>query len=252
MLEKKDSMPIIKLIPSMVTLFALCVGLGAIKLAILGQFEKAIIFIMVSGFLDGIDGRIARALRSTSEFGAELDSLCDFVNFGIAPSFILYFWHLNSVPLFGWALVLLMSVSLAIRLARFNAALNDDDVDEFKIYAKKNFFVGAPAPVVGMLFLLPLALYTEIQILFNNWVLSLYLIFVCILAVSRIPTFSLKGLKISRKMASIVAIIFSCLMIGLLYEPVKVAIFCCLLYLCIIPFSVYKYLSKRKQLCKII
>ena len=252
MLVHKDQMPIIKLIPSMLTLFALCIGLGAIRLAILGQFEKAVIFIMVAGFLDGIDGRVARALRSTSEFGAELDSLCDFVNFGVAPSFILYFWHLHSIPIFGWSLVLLMSVSLAIRLARFNAAINIDDIDEFRIYTKKNFFVGVPAPIAGVLFLLPLSLYIETQIVLFNWCLVLYLAIVCILAISRIPTFSLKDFKISRKMTSIAAILISIFMIALLYEPVKVAIFCCLLYLCVIPFSGYKYLSKRKQLCKII
>ena len=113
-------------------------------------------------------------------------------------------------------------------------------------------FVGVPAPIAGMLFLLPLSLYIETQIVLFDWCLVLYLAIVCILATSRIPTFSLKDFKISRKMASIAAILISIFMIALLYEPVKVAIFCCLLYLCVIPFSGYKYLSKRKQLCKII
>ncbi len=242
-----EDLPITRLLPSMFTLLALCIGLGAIRAAFLGYFEKAIIFVMVAGFLDGVDGRIARALRSTSEFGAELDSLCDFVNFGIAPSFILFFWQLKNIPFMGWAMVLLMSMSLAIRLARFNATMDDETDDSFKKYAKQHFFVGSPAPITGILFLLPLMLIIEldIQIFSDSIVLITYLILICILAVSRVPTFSLKGIKISRKNVPIIVITLGSIMIGLLYEPLKVAIGCSILYFLVLPFSVGHFITKK-------
>jgi CDP-diacylglycerol--serine O-phosphatidyltransferase len=231
----------------MITFFALFIGLGSIRYAILGNFERSIISIMIAGFLDGVDGRIARALHSTTKFGAELDSLCDFVNFGVAPGFILYFWCLNEISIFGWWIVLLISVSLAIRLARFNIDSDTEFVDNFTKYVKKNFFVGIPAPTAGMLFLLPIALNIELKIIFDNLYLSLYSIFICLMTVSRIPTFSMKGLKINRLFLPVVILLFSMLIIFLLYEPIKFIIFGCVLYISLIPLSTIMYIRKKKQ-----
>lgn len=128
--------------PNMITLMALCLGLTAIRLAFEGKFEPAVIAVVVAGVLDGIDGRVARLLKGTSRFGAELDSLADFVNFGCAPALILYgfvLFHLKSV---GWIVALIFAIAMALRLARFNAMLDDPNRPEWK----KDFFVGMPAP----------------------------------------------------------------------------------------------------------
>ncbi|HXP13304.1 MAG TPA: phosphatidylcholine/phosphatidylserine synthase, partial [Stellaceae bacterium] len=130
-----------RLIPNILTLLALCAGMTAIRLALLNRFEPAAVAIILAGVLDGIDGRIARLLKGTSTFGAELDSLSDFVSFGVAPATLLYVWTMDGLHGIGWALALLFTVCCALRLARFNTQLGSD----LPSYAT-NFFTGVPAP----------------------------------------------------------------------------------------------------------
>lgn len=146
--------PIRMLVPSMLTLLALCSGLTSIRLSFEGDFPIAIAAIVLAGVLDALDGRVARALKSTSRFGAELDSLADFVNFGVAPSILLYAWLLEGLGNFGWIAGLVFAVCAALRLARFNVALDDRDRP---VWAGR-FFVGVPAPAGALVLLLPVYL----------------------------------------------------------------------------------------------
>ena len=141
--------------PNLITLLALCLGLTAIRLAYEGRLEPAIIAIMVAAVLDGVDGRVARLLKGTSRFGAELDSLADFLNFGVAPALVLHCFVLHEVKAGGWVVALIFAIAAALRLARFNAALDDPHQPEWK----KDFFVGMPAPAGAGTALLPIYLH---------------------------------------------------------------------------------------------
>ena len=139
------------LLPNILTLGGVCLGISSIKFSIDGNYSLAVIFILLAAILDALDGRIARLIKGTSEFGKELDSLTDFVSFGIAPVFILYFWQLNNYGKLGWAITLIYSVCCVLRLARFNLT----NIDKKHIW-KNNYFEGVPSPAGGILILLPL------------------------------------------------------------------------------------------------
>jgi CDP-diacylglycerol--serine O-phosphatidyltransferase len=180
-----------------VTLLALCAGLTTIRMSIEGRFDYAIAAISLAAVLDGIDGRVARLLRSSSRFGAELDSLTDFVNFGVGPGILLYAWTLDEVRSLGWIAVLVFAICCALRLARFNVALDATDKPEWQ----SSFFVGVPAPAGAMISLLPL--YMEfVGFPHGFWTAPLlaYTIAVGLLMVSRLPTWSGKliGKRIPR------------------------------------------------------
>ncbi|AWN35624.1 CDP-alcohol phosphatidyltransferase family protein [Methylobacterium radiodurans] len=174
--------------PNMITLMALCLGLTAIRLAFEGKFEPAVIAIVVAGLLDGIDGRVARLLKGTSRFGAELDSLADFVNFGCAPALILYGFSLHNLKSIGWIVALIFAIAMGLRLARFNAMLDDPNRPEWK----KDFFVGMPAPAGALTAMLPLYL-SFLGLGFESWAapaILVYVLCIALLVVSTVPTFS--------------------------------------------------------------
>jgi CDP-diacylglycerol--serine O-phosphatidyltransferase len=139
------------LLPNILTLGGVCLGISSIKFSIEGNFSLAVFLILFAAILDALDGRIARLIKGTSEFGKELDSLTDFVSFGIAPVFVLYFWELNKYGKLGWAITLIYSVCCVIRLARFNLNKIEESQDW-----KNNFFEGIPSPAGGLLILMPL------------------------------------------------------------------------------------------------
>lgn len=182
------------MIPNMLTLLSLCAGLTAIRFALQAKWEHAVFAILLAAILDGLDGRIARLLKVTSRFGAELDSLSDFVSFGVAPAMIMYLWSLKDAGSPGWALALLFAVCSALRLARFNTMIGQANLPPYAY----NFFTGVPAPAAAGLALLPLMLSFELGEAFfsSPLVVGLVLIAVAFMMVSRIPTFSLKGLRI--------------------------------------------------------
>ena len=174
--------------PNMITLMALCLGLTAIRLAFEGKFEPAVIAIVVAGLLDGIDGRVARLLKGTSRFGAELDSLADFVNFGCAPALILYGFTLFNLKSVGWIVALIFAIAMGLRLARFNAMLDDPNRPEWK----KDFFVGMPAPAGALTAMLPLYLHF-LGLDIGAWgapAVLVYVLCIALLVVSTVPTFS--------------------------------------------------------------
>lgn len=185
--------PFRALVPNLVTLFSLCLGLTAIRMAVEDKFELAIASILVAGMLDGVDGRIARLLQSTSRFGAELDSLADFVNFGVAPALVLYFWGLNSLHSVGWIAALVFAICMALRLARFNVMLDDPNKPAYTA----KFFVGVPAPAGALIVMLPI--YLELMglphMIANAVIALVYVVAVALLLVSWIPTWSGKSVS---------------------------------------------------------
>lgn len=184
-----------RLIPNGLTVLALCAGVTAMRFAFDGHWDRAVIAVVVAAVLDGLDGRIARALGGTSRFGAELDSLSDFVCFGVSPAVIVYLWSLQGAGGLGWALALLFAVCCALRLARFNVTQGADDL---RPPWARDFFVGVPAPAAGGLALLPLifGLQFEAALLTSAWINGLTLAAVSALMVSRVPTFAFKRLRV--------------------------------------------------------
>src|SRR5438105_1729208 len=182
-----------RMVPNVLTLLAVCAGMTAIRFAVNGKFEAACYAIIVAGIFDGLDGRIARLLRSTSRFGAELDSLSDFISFGVAPAVVLYLWTMSAWQSIGWAIVLIFAVCCALRLARFNTQL----AAEPPPWAA-GFFTGAPAPAGAGLLLLPMFISFE----WGDWIArspylnGVWITGVALLMISTVPTVSLKRIRI--------------------------------------------------------
>ena len=183
--------PVRMLVPNVITLLAICAGLTAIRLSIEGRMTLAVYAIVFAAALDGIDGRVARMIKGQSKFGAELDSLADFVNFGVAPSLMLYFWQLHELGNAGWIAVMVFAISGGLRLARFNATLDDPNKPPFAA----NFFTGVPAPAGAITVMLPIyAAFLDL----GRWPAALtagYTLLIGFLMVSRLPVFSGKSVR---------------------------------------------------------
>ncbi|MBV9553340.1 MAG: CDP-diacylglycerol--serine O-phosphatidyltransferase [Alphaproteobacteria bacterium] len=183
-----QQLPVQRVVPNVVTLLALCAGMTAIRFALLGNFQAAVAAILVAAVLDGLDGRVARLLKATSQFGAELDSLSDFVSFGVAPAAVMYLWTMAELHSVGWAIVLFYAVCCALRLARFNTQLAAEPA------APPGYFAGVPAPGGAGLVLMPM--YASFE--WGDWAIrspylsALWIGGIAFLMVSRIPTLSLK------------------------------------------------------------
>jgi CDP-diacylglycerol---serine O-phosphatidyltransferase len=196
LLFRHSRIPVRMLVPNFFTLLSLCAGLTAIRMAIELRYELAIALVVIAALLDGVDGRVARALKAQSKFGAELDSLADFVNFGVAPAVIVFTWGLGSLRGLGWISVLVFALAMGLRLARFNAT-----VDVEKPKWQSDYFTGMPAPAGAITVLLPF--YLEGLELFDvrAWpvLIACYTLAMAFLLVSTIPTFSgkLLGERIS-------------------------------------------------------
>ena len=227
--------------PNLITLLALCLGLTAVRLAYEGRLEPAVIAIVVAALLDGVDGRVARLLKGTSRFGAELDSLADFVNFGVAPALILYAAILHQLKALGWVVALVFAIATGLRLARFNVMLDDPDRPEWK----KNFFVGMPAPAGAVAGLLPLYLVLlGLPVGPRLAVLALiYVLAVALLMVSTVPTFSGKtwGKRVPRQWV-LPIFVLTVAVFGLFVNfPFAFLAFATVLYLATIPVGVTRY-----------
>lgn len=182
--------PLIHLVPNIFTVMSLCFGFTAIRYALDARFELAVVLIVLAGLFDGLDGRSARLLKITSRLGAQLDSLADFLSFGVAPAMLVYLWSLNQVKGFGWALALLFATCCALRLARFNTELDDADRPVWM----SRFFTGMPAPAAAGCVLLPMMASFAFQATwFRLWAVdAAVMLFVALMMVSSVPTFSLK------------------------------------------------------------
>jgi CDP-diacylglycerol---serine O-phosphatidyltransferase len=242
----RGQVPVRVLIPSIFTLVGLCAGLTAIRMGIESRWDLAVAALVFAAFLDGIDGRVARLLKASSRFGAELDSLADFVNFGVAPAIIMFNWALEDLHSLGWIAVLVFAVCSALRLARFNVSLDRTDLPAWK----SNYFVGVPAPAGAILLLLPIyAQDLGLHLPRLTPLVFFYTLGIALLMVSNVPTFSGKpiGQKIAREYVPPVFVAAALFMALLLTYPSLTLAVGSLTYLALIPVSAYRYLAEERE-----
>ena len=232
------------LLPNILTLGGVCLGISSIKFSIDGNFALAVTLILFASILDALDGRVARLIKGTSEFGKELDSLTDFVSFGIAPVLILYFWELNNYGKLGWAIALIYSVCCVLRLARFNLTKFDNQ-EEWK----NNYFEGIPSPAGGILILTPLIYeLSDLNLNLNISNITPYLtILIALLLVSKVPTLSLKKITISPKTTIFLLLAIGLIFIALLFYTFETLLIFSLIYLLSIPVSFYVFKNQQKK-----
>jgi CDP-diacylglycerol---serine O-phosphatidyltransferase len=232
-----------KMIPNILTLLALCAGMTAIRFALEEHYRQAVVAIIVAGIFDGIDGRIARLLKGTSEFGAELDSLSDFISFGVAPALLMYLWSVQSLASLGWMVALLFAICCGLRLARFNTQIGAD----LPPYAY-NFFTGVPAPAGAGLAIIPMFLYFEFgwSGFRSGWFGAVVLAAVGALMVSRVPTFSMKRFHVPREWVLAMLLIIAGLAALATTEPWATLLLIGLIYVGSIPLSIRAYNKLRR------
>ena len=236
--------PVRTLLPNLITLLALCAGLTAIRLAVEDKLEWAVAAIVFAALLDGIDGRVARMLKGTSRFGAELDSLADFVNFGVAPALMLYFWGLHELGNAGWIAAMVFAISTGLRLARFNVMADDPNKPAWAA----NFFVGVPAPAGAITVLLPIYVYFlgMPRVIFVAPVALVYTLTIAFLMVSRLPVLS--GKRVGKRVAPemvlpvfVAVVLFFALLISYPWVVLTIGTVC---FLASLPLG---YLSYRRH-----
>ena len=232
------------LLPNILTLGGVCLGISSIKFSIDGNFSLAVTLILLAAILDALDGRVARLIKGTSEFGKELDSLTDFVSFGIAPVFVIYFWDLNEFGRIGWLIVLLFSVCCVLRLARFNLTKFDEN-EEWKM----NFFQGIPSPAGGCLILFPVMYeLSSFNVFFQiNNVSPILVVLSSLLLISKVPTFSFKKIVVQRKTTLFLLLGLGLFFVSIIQFTYETMAICCLVYIFLIPVSIYNYRSKLKS-----
>ena len=236
--------PVRTLVPNLITLLALCAGLTAIRLAVEERLEWAVAAIVFAALLDGVDGRVARMLRGTSRFGAELDSLADFVNFGVAPALMLYFWGLHGLGNAGWIAAMVFAICTGLRLARFNVMIDDPNKPAWA----GNFFTGVPAPAGAITVLLPIYVYFlgMPRLAFVAPVTLVYTLAVAFLMVSRLPVWS--GKRVGKRVAPemvlpvfVAVVLFFALLVSYPWVVLTIGTVC---YLACLPLG---WLSYRKH-----
>jgi CDP-diacylglycerol--serine O-phosphatidyltransferase len=239
-----SGVPLRLLIPNVVTLVALCAGLTAIRFTVEGLLQWAVMAIAAAAVLDGLDGRIARALKGTSRFGAELDSLADFIDFGVAPAIILYFSGLKQLGGLGWLVCLVFAIACALRLARFNVMLDDPDAPAWT----KGFFVGMPAPAGAVVGLLPV--YISVlgaapsSGVGDGWagLEAAYVLGVALLMASRVPHFSGKSIgRVPREYVAAALIGVVAALLSIAYFPLQALVALAAFYLGSIPFAIRRF-----------
>jgi CDP-diacylglycerol---serine O-phosphatidyltransferase len=239
--------PIRYLLPNLITLLALCSGITAIRLGFEGRFQIAVAAIILAVVLDALDGRLARLLKGTSKFGAELDSLADFVNFGVAPALLMYFWALTSLRPLGWIICLMLSIACALRLARFNVALEDP----LKPAYANAFFTGMPAPAGAGLAMMPMYFgFWQGDTEGHRYVLWIapFIVAVAMMMVSRVPTFSGKTVtRVPREMALPLLAGAVLAIVCLITYPWETLLVIGVIYVSMVPVSVVQYFRYKRQ-----
>lgn len=236
--------PFRAIFPNLITLLAICAGLTSIRLSVEGRVELAIAAVILAALLDALDGRAARFLKSTSRFGAQMDSLADFVNFGVAPALLLYFLLLDEIRSFGWIAALIFAICACLRLARFNVMLDTADRPNWQ----NNYFVGVPAPAGALVVLAPV--YAVLLGVESGYVYAiftaLYAVVIGLAMVSNLPTFSGKeiGKRVPRDYVLPIMIVLVTAVAMLLTYPWATLLFCVALYLGSIPVS-YHFWGKQ-------
>lgn len=244
--EKLGSISFRKIAPNMVTMLALCSGLTSIRYSIQEDWTKAILFIFVAGILDMLDGRVARMLKASTKFGAELDSLSDFACFGVAPAIMVYQWTLYDFPKFGWFFCMLFTIAMSMRLARFNTMLDDQPQPSYW----RHFFVGVPAPAAAGLALLPIMFsfeFPEATFLQSNGFMAGLMCLIAFLMVSRIPTISTKKVKIPTSMLMPLTLVVVFIASFMISQPWLTLSLMTLAYAVSIPIGVIYFLKEKKK-----
>ncbi|MCJ2181334.1 CDP-diacylglycerol--serine O-phosphatidyltransferase [Novosphingobium sp. 1949] len=233
------------LVPNAITAAALCSGLTGIRFAIAGDFERAVLAVILAGVLDGIDGRAARLLKAQSRFGAELDSLADAISFGVAPALIVYLWTLHALPSMGWVAALAFAICCVLRLARFNARLDMDD----QPHKRAGFLTGVPAPLGAYLAFLPLDLWiASTRPEFADPVaVSLWMVLIAVLMISNLPTLSWQRLRPPPRLRLFVLLLVSLTMAFLLTDPWWTLVVLTVGYLLLVPYGWVLYARVRRQ-----
>ncbi len=234
--------PMRYVLPNLVTLLGLALGLTSIRFAIEGRYELAILAIAGAAVLDGLDGRLARALNGQSRFGAELDSLADFIDFGVAPAMLLYLWSLHEIKNAGWFACMVYVIACALRLARFNVMSEDPNKPKWA----GQFFTGMPSPAGAIVVLLPIYLHLSVFHIPQDRtiapIIMVYVLLVAFLMVSRIPHFS--GKQMGRVPREYFLIIMLAAVAGILLlasYPAEVLVLLTILYLALIPVAVRRF-----------
>jgi len=232
-----------KQIPNFITVLCICSGLTSIRFSIIEKWEIAIFLIIIAGILDFFDGYFARKLKGGSNFGAELDSLSDFVSFGVAPSLLIYFWTLSTLDSLGWSIILFFSVCAALRLARFTA----DIYIVNKPIDSNTYFVGVPSPAAAGLILFPIFLHLEFDydIFINPYLNLINLGFIGFLMISKIPTISFKKINFSIKYAPWFVLFSILVCIGLLSNIWLTLIVISGIYICSLFYTVFFSLNNK-------
>jgi CDP-diacylglycerol---serine O-phosphatidyltransferase len=243
--QRLKGLHINRMIPNVLTLLALAAGLSALRFSLQEHWEHSVLAILVAAVLDGLDGRIARILKGASRFGAELDSLSDFLCFGVAPAFTLYLWALVHAGRIGWALVLLLCICCALRLARFNTNTDEDEAPAWN----RNFFVGMPTPAGAGLALFPLVLWfqTDWEFLRHPLIVGIFMLATSLLLVSRVRTFTFKKIRVAQSWV-LPAMLGVGLYLALLFSAPWIMLTLTLAaYIASIPFSVRLYNRSRRS-----
>ncbi|HEX4636403.1 MAG TPA: CDP-diacylglycerol--serine O-phosphatidyltransferase [Rhizomicrobium sp.] len=238
-LERLEDISIGKLVPSTLTLLALCCGVTAIRFGLADDWTTAVTFVIFAMILDMLDGRAARLLGADSRFGAQLDSLADLVSFGVAPSIIMYMWSLKAMGNAGWIAALIFCACGAIRLARFNVeSVRDEGATKGNPY-----FTGLPTPAAACMMLLPLLIsfqWNE-RLVREPWVSGIVIAITSILMVSRLPTPSIKYMKLQRQHRGLAVVCFAGLAALLIAWPWATMTIGLLIYVCSIPFAIFAH-----------
>ena len=248
MIENKKEFKLISkkaprsLLPNTLTIFGVCLGLSSIKFALDANYTMSVIAIGFAAILDTLDGRVARIIKGTSKVGKELDSLTDVISFGVAPGFIMYFWTLNEMGKIGWMFVLIYAVCCALRLARFNLTVIEEN-ESWKI----NFFEGVPSPAAAGLVLLPLILNLSGLIALENYTIisSIFILLTSILMISKIPTYSLKRILIPRHLTLFLLLGIGIYLSSVIFYTFETLFLTGVVYIALIPISFFHYKNKK-------
>ncbi len=243
-------LPLRAVAPNAVTALALCSGLTGIRFAISADWQLAVTMIMIAGVLDGLDGRIARMVRGESRFGAELDSLSDAISFGVSPALIMYLWSLHDLPKLGWLCALIFAVFCALRLARFNAAIDVDD----QPHKSAGFLTGVPSPAAAGLAMLPLYLWflTGAPIFQAPWLVAPWVALIAVMMVSSHATYSWSSLKLRRSIRFEAIAVVVLLGAALVSAPWHTLTIVCAIYLALMPFSIRSYARIKRQRARLV
>ena len=241
----RRGIPLRALAPNAVTALALCFGLTGIRFAIAGEWEKAVAAIIIAGVLDGLDGRIARLLKGESRFGAELDSLSDVIAFGVSPAIILYLWSLQHLPRFGWLFALAHAVCCALRLARFNAAIDAKE----QPHKSAGFLTGVPAPAGAGILFLPIYIWldTGIDMVRAPWIVAPWAALVAFLLISNLATFSWASVRLRHGIRLGALALVALLGGALISAPWTTLTVATIAYVAAIPLGVRSYARVRRQ-----